>query len=248
MSVPYGAPQQQAGGSASPLGGMNLGQLIGFGVTLLALVSYFCAFAGEASLVGITVYVLLAGGLLAALPALPKAPASALPVGALLSVIGALWVLQVVVNYSGSTPAIVVVILIAAILQMFAAVGAVLADAGILKLQPKPAAPYGQPGGWNPQSGGFPQGGPQTGQFGQQPGQQPQQPGQQPQQPGQQPQQFGQQQPPAQPQQPQAPQQTSFMPQPGQFGQPGQVAQPGQPQQFGQPGTPPGGFNGPTQG
>ena len=246
MSVPYGAPAQQPGGAHAPLGNLNLAQLIGFGVTGLALVSYFCGFATEAGMVGTPLYVLLVGGLLASLPVLPKAPAT-LPFGALFSVVGALWLLQLVVSSPGSVPSIVVVMLIASILQALAAVAALLADAGVLKVQPKPAHPYGQPGGWNPQSGGFPQSGPQ--QFGGPMGQpgQPGGPGQ-PGVPGQQ--QFGQQ----------APQPTSFMPQPGQFSQPAQPQQPGQPQpgqpqpgqpqpgQYGQqqgPGTPHSGFEQP---
>ncbi|MCP2165729.1 DUF5336 domain-containing protein [Goodfellowiella coeruleoviolacea] len=240
MSVPYGAPQQQHAGTPAPLGGMNLAQLIGLGVAVLALVSYFCGFADEAGGgKSLPQYLLLAGGLFAALSVLPKGPAS-LQIGAVLSVLGGLGMLQIVVSWPGETPSIVVVILIAAILQLLGAVAMLLADAGVIKIQPKPAGMYGQPGSWNPGSGGFPQ----PGQFGQ-----PQQHGQAQQQGGQPgPQSTGQFGAAGQ----QAPAPTSFMPQPGQFGQvpqPGQQgAQPGQYGQSGQgPGTPPGGFASPTQ-
>ncbi|SHG51611.1 DUF5336 domain-containing protein [Streptoalloteichus hindustanus] len=143
-----------------------------------------------------------------------------------------------------------ILILIFGWLQAIAAVAAFLFDVGILK-QPEPKPQFGQPGGWNPQSGGFPQ---QPGQFGQpgQPGPYGQ-PGQfgQPQQPGQ----FGQPGQPAQPGQPGQYGQPQQPGQPGHFGQPGQPGQdPGQfgagpagpqgTQQF-QPGTPPGGFGAP---
>lgn len=243
MSVPYGAPQQQHAGAPAPLGGMSLAQLIGFGVAVLALVSYFCGFAEEAGGGSMAQYLLLAGGLFAALPALPKGPAS-LHIAAVLSVLGGLGMLQNVVAWSGETPSIVVVILIAAILQLLGAVAMLLADAGMIKIQPKPTGMYGQPGSWNPGSGGFPQ----PGQYGQaQQSGQPGQPQQQAGQPGQQ--HSGQFGVPGQ----QAPAPTSFMPQPGQFGQVPQSGQQGsQPGQYGQsssqgPGTPPGGFASPTQ-
>jgi hypothetical protein len=145
----------------------NLPLLLALGVALFGLVQYFLGFS-EAGDVGLGGVFLLGGGLLAGMHALPKGPKT-LPFAALFSVLGALYVLDALVGMQTS-PGIVTVILILGILQMVAAVGALLLEYDVVKPPaPKPAAPsYG-------------------GQYGGQPGQQQQygQPGQQ----------YGQQQP-----------------------------------------------------
>jgi hypothetical protein len=240
MSVPYGAPQQQPPGPAQhqappPAPGapgannINLAMILPLVAAGLGLVAYLVAFADDVSS-GNVVY-LLAAGALAGLSVLPSTPKGFVPVAAVLAAVQTLLQLQIIIK-SPSVQGLDIVLLIVALLETAAIVLAFLMAEGIVKFEPKPANPYaghqGQPGGWNPQSGAFPQQGQQ--QFGQQPPQQgaPQQQAQQ--------QSFGQQsfgQQPQQPAQPgQPPQQTSFMPQPGQFGSPG---------------TPPGGFGGPQQ-
>ncbi len=238
MSVPYGAPQQQPPGPAQHqappqapgapgANNINLNMILPLVAAGLGLVAYFIAFADDVS--GNVTY-LLAAGMLAALSVLPNMPRF-IPVAAVLAAVQMLLQLQGIIK-SPSIQGLDIVLLIVALLETAAIVLTFLLAEGIVKFEPKPANPYagqqGQPGGWNPQSGAFPQQGqhqaPQHGAP-----QQQQAPQQQPQF-GQQ-QQFGQQpQQPAQPGQP--PQQTSFMPQPGQFGSPG---------------TPPGGFGGPQQ-
>ncbi|WP_199441834.1 DUF5336 domain-containing protein [Umezawaea beigongshangensis] len=226
MSVPYGAPQQQPQGPAQQQSvGLNLQLILPLVAAGLALIAYLLAFTDEIS--SGDVQYLLAAGLLAGLVVLPRVP-NLLPAAAVLSVIPALLILQSIIKTDADVEGMQIVLLIVALLEAAAIVVALLMQVGILKFEPKPVNVYGQPGGWNPQSGSFPQTGqhPQQGQFGQQ-----QPPSGQ----------FGAQQPP---QAPPAAQPTSFMPQPGQFGQPQQ----GQPQQGQQLGTPPGGFGGPTQG
>ena len=239
MSVPYGAPQQQPPGpahhqappqahgapGAPAANNINLSLILPLVGAGLGLVAYLIAFADDVSS-GNVVY-LLAAGALAGLSVLPSIPKGFVPVGAVLAAVQTLLQLQVIIK-SSSVQGLDIVLLIVALLETAAIVLTFLLAEGIVKFEPKPANPYagqqqGQPGGWNPQSGAFPQQGqhPQHGAPQQAPQQQPsfgqQQFGQQPQQP-------------AQPGQP--PQQTSFMPQPGQFGAPG---------------TPPGGFGGPQQ-
>ena len=232
MSVPYGAPQQQPPGpapqqpsAASGANNINLGLILPLVAAGLGLVAYLLAFADDVSS-GDALWLMVAGAL-AGLTLLPNAP-KFIPVAAALSGVQMLLVLQGIIK-APSVEGMQIVLLIVALLQTAAIVLTLLLAEGIVKFEPKPANPYGgghqhgQPGGWNPQSGAFPQQGqhPQHGAPQQQAPQQPQF-GQQ---------QFGQQ--PQQPQQPgQPPQQTSFMPQPGQFGSPG---------------TPPGGFGGPQQ-
>lgn len=182
----YG-PQAPQG---NPLAGVNLAVLLALGVTLLGLVGYFCGFSDEASGAEGSIQLLFVAGLLAAFRALPNGP-KFLPVAAVLSVAGALFLLDTVIGApeGSETPGIIVVLLIMGILQMLVAVAALLFDYGILKL-PAPSQPaYGQPG-YGPPSGQFPAQ-PQPGQYPPQPTQQypqqPQQPGQYPQQPGQHP-------------------------------------------------------------
>ncbi|XVV03178.1 DUF5336 domain-containing protein [Actinosynnema sp. CA-248983] len=215
MSVPYGAPQQQPGPAQQPVG-VNLNFILPLVGAGLGLIAYLLAFADDVSTASIDL--LLAAGVLSGLSVLPKMP-RLLPAAAVLTAVPTLLFLQGMIKSEADTKGMQIVLLLVALLQTAAVVASLLLDAGVLKLEPKPANLYGQPGGWNPQSGGFPQ-----------PGQQPHQ-----QQPGQFNPPSGQFGSPVQPQQqPGAPQPTSYMPQPGQFGQPGQ---PGQ-----QPGTPPGGF------
>ncbi len=68
--------------------------------------------------------------------------------------------LQVIIK-SPSVQGLDIVLLIVALLETAAVVLAFLLAEGIVKFEPKPANPYGgqhgQPGGWNPQSGAFPQ-------------------------------------------------------------------------------------------
>jgi hypothetical protein len=219
MSVPIGAPQQRP---ANPAQSSGLESKLGLAVAGLGLVSYLCSFAGEATALSFDVLILLAAGLLGALPSLPKlgTPTLLMPVVAVLSVVGGLGVLRTVLASPGSVPTIVLVILAVGILQAAAGVAALLAQVGLISAQPKPAAaPYAAPPAWGaPPSAGFPQ----PGQYGGQPGG------------------YGQPVPPGQYGQPGQPaQQTAFMSQPGQFGsfgQSGQFAQSGhaQPGQAGQ--------------
>ncbi|MFD5824338.1 DUF5336 domain-containing protein [Lentzea sp. NPDC060358] len=242
MSVPYGAPQQQPPGPAQHqaphqapgapgANNINLGLILPLVAAGLGLVAYLVAFADDVS--GNVTY-LLAAGLLAGLSVLPSVPRGFVPVAAVLAAVQTLLQLQGIIKVS-SVQGLDIVLLIVALLETAAIVLAFLLAEGIVKFEPKPANPYAghqqgqQPGGWNPQSGSFPQQQaqqhPQSGAFPAQP------------QAPQQQQSFGQQSFGQQPQQPQQqpgqpPQQTSFMPQPGQFGSPG---------------TPPGGFGGPQQ-
>ncbi|WP_158844635.1 DUF5336 domain-containing protein [Saccharothrix deserti] len=218
MSQPYGAPQQQPG-PAQPAVGVNLNFILPLVAAGLALIAFLLAFADD---VPSSEY-LYAAGILAGLSVLPKAPKGLLYAAVPFALIPTLGLLQGLISSEADVQGMQIVLLIVSLLLSAAVVLSLLLETGIVKFQPKAANVYGQPGGWNPQSGAFPQQGqpqpqqygPPSGQFGQ-PMQQPQ-PGQQPNQP----------------------QPTSYMPQPGQFGQPGQ--QPGQ-------GTPPGGFGGQQQG
>jgi Family of unknown function (DUF5336) len=175
----YGPPQPQA----NPLAGVNLPVLLSLGMTLLGLIAYFLGFSDEASQAGQEILLFLVAGLLAAFRALPNGP-KFLPVAAVLSVAGALSMLDTVIGIpeGAKTPGIIVVLLIMGILQMAVAVVAVLFDFGILKI-PAPQPQYGPPSGQFPQQPPPPPGqygspGAQT-QYQPQPGQFPP-PGQQP--------------------------------------------------------------------
>ncbi|MEV4024608.1 DUF5336 domain-containing protein [Actinosynnema sp. NPDC050801] len=220
MSQPYGAPQQQPG-PAQPAVGVNLNLILPLVAAGLALIAFLLAFADD---VPSSEY-LYAAGILAGLSVLPKAPKGLLYAAVPFALIPTLGLLQGLITTEADVQGMQIVLLIVSLLLTAAVVMSLLLETGIVKLQPKAANVYGQPGGWNPPSGAFPQQGQQPQQFGPPSGQ------------------FGQQAPPPQGQpqgqQPGQPQPTSYMPQPGQFGQPGQ--QPGQ-------GTPPGGFGGPQQG
>lgn len=242
MSVPFGGSQPavpQPSTPGEPGAGPDLGFILGLVATGLGLVIYACSFSDDALglVTGLVLPFFLAGGLLAGAGLLPKAPKTLLPATVLVA-LGVLVLLLAVIKNEGDTSAIIVVILIAGLLQLGACGVALLMENGLIKMTPKAPA-YGQPGGWNPQSGSFPQQGygAQGGQqYGQQPqfGQQP--PQQQPQQyggaPGQQPYGGGQTPPGGQPQQGQG------EARPPQFGQQpyGQPPYGGGQQQGGQPG------------
>lgn len=161
-----GYPQQQHSPVAT-LSGANLTVLLGLGVTLLGLVSYFISFSGDAAPADGAVTYLLIGGLLAALRLLPRVP-RLLPFVALASVFGALEAIAGAVRVpSGvSVPGAVTVVLILGILQMLLAVATLLLDQGVVKLPAQQQhqhqhQAYGQPYG---QFGQPPQGpGEQTG-------------------------------------------------------------------------------------
>ncbi|MFI9007313.1 DUF5336 domain-containing protein [Actinosynnema sp. NPDC053489] len=216
MSQPYGAPQQQPG-PAQPAVGVNLNLILPLVAAGLALIAYLLAFADDVQFDQF----LIAAGVLAGLSVLPKAPKGLLYAAVPFALIPTLALLQGLITTEADVQGMQIVLLIVSLLLTAAVVLSLLLETGVVKLQPKAANVYGQPGGWNPHSGAFPQQGQQ-----------------QPQQYGPPSGQFGQPVPPQQGQQPNQPQPTSYMPQPGQFGQPGQ--QPGQ-------GTPPGGFGGPQQ-
>ncbi len=277
MSAPYGQPPAapQPGPSPSRGGGLDLGGILALVALGLGLVIYFCNFSADA--LGFSsplLYFFLVAGFLGAGTLLPRAPAVLVP-AAVLAAAGTLGTLNAVVL--ADPPSIVIVILVLGLLQTAALVGAVLVDAGMIKMKPAPAPFPGQQ--WGPPSGSFPAQPGQfpPGQYGQGPagqyGQgQPGQPGQYgPGQPGQsgQPGQYGQpsqQSPPNQYGQGTA----QFGPggerwggeswKGGDYGPPGEQPRPGEgepgqrePGQqgpnppFGQPGTPPGGERGPDR-
>jgi hypothetical protein len=184
-----GQPQQQGGpvfgqppAAPNPLAKLGVPGLLTLLVLVLSLVAYFCSFGGGN---GIEVMTLLAGGLLAGLDLLPKAPTT-LPFAAVLSVVGGLTMLSTVINTSnGGVPTSYILILVFGLLQAAVSVVALLLDHGIVKLAPRPAVPHGAPAAYPP-SGAFPQQGhqpppgqattylqpaPQSTQFLQQPGQ-----------------------------------------------------------------------------
>ncbi|OZM74963.1 hypothetical protein CFN78_01815 [Amycolatopsis antarctica] len=223
--APQQAPRQGSAGIT-----MSVPVMLALAATLFGLVSYFIGFAEDASYFDASIQFALVGGLLAALRTLPKGP-RVLPFAALFSVLSALWGLQLVVRApeGADVPGVIVVLLILAFVQMLIAIGALLADHGIIKA-PAPKAPapygqqqpYGQPGQYGQDANRNPQG-PASGGFAQ-------------------PTQF------AQPVNPQAPppgqpsqQPTTYAPQQGQFYQ-----QPGsETGQQNPPGTPPSGFGQP---
>ncbi|APU17537.1 MULTISPECIES: DUF5336 domain-containing protein [Actinoalloteichus] len=172
MSVPYGAPQQQAGSPAQPAGGFSLPSILALVGAGLGLIVYLLAF-GEAGIApslgigggpGTATSLLLIAGLLAGISLLPKGPQLHL-LFAVLAVLGVLGLLQVVVHWSGDLPPMTIVALIVGLVEAGVLVTAWLFNAEILKVTPKPAYPQGN---WNPQSGGIPQAG-QPGQYGQAP-------------------------------------------------------------------------------
>jgi hypothetical protein len=150
----FPAQQPPSHSHQAPSGGVtnlthNLPLMLALGVAVFGIVQYFLGFSDSGD-VGLGGVFLLGGGLLAAMHALPKGPKT-LPFAALFSVLGALYVLDQLIGMQTS-PGIVTVILILGILQMAAAVAALLIDQGVLKPPAaKPAGPsyggqYGQPG------------------------------------------------------------------------------------------------------
>jgi hypothetical protein len=260
MSAPYGQPPAapQPGSSPSPSrgGGLNLGGILALAALGLGLIIYLCNFSADA--LGFSsplLYFFLVAALLGAGTLLPKSPAVLVP-AAVLAAAGTLGMLNAVVL--ADPPSIVIVILVLGLLQTAALVGAVLVDAGMIKMKPKQTPSPGQQ--WGPPSGSFPaQPGPfPPNQYGQSPAGQ-----------------YGQGQPGqyGQPSQQSPPNQyesdmTQQFSQPwggepwkgGGYGHPGEQprrgeGEPGQrePGQqgpnppFGQPGTPPGGERGPDR-
>lgn len=166
----YGPPPQQGGGSVfgqppaapNPLSRLSMPSLLTLLVFVLGLVAYFCSFGGGG---GLEVDLLLAGGLLAGLALLPKAPAT-LPFATVLSVVGGLGVLDVVIGASNvGLSTAVILILVVGLLQAIVSVVALLLDYGAIKLAPRPAVPhaanYPGGGGYGPPPG--PQPGPPPG-------------------------------------------------------------------------------------
>jgi hypothetical protein len=200
MSYPSGPPggypgqSQQQGGQVfgqpparpNPLSGLGIPGLLTLAVLVLALAAYLCSFGGG---YGFEVLALLAGGLLAGLALLPKGPAT-LPFATVLSVAGGLGMLATVINASGgSLPISVILILVFGLLQAIVSVVVLLLEYGIVKLAPQAAVPHaaaqqgGQQGGQQAHPAAYPAGGYPPQQQGQQ--QQGQQPQHQQQQPGQ---------------------------------------------------------------
>jgi hypothetical protein len=179
MSVPFGGGAQPAApqhhGARDAFAGQDLGFILALVVAGLGLVIYACSFSDDAGsgadLLGNVVILplLLAGGVLAGVRALLKRP-GALQLATLFTVLGTLLLLLTVIKDSSDTPAIMVVITIAALLQCAACVIALLLDNGVIKLTPRVVGYGPPPSGWSPQVGGVQQPGysayPQQGQYG----------------------------------------------------------------------------------
>jgi hypothetical protein len=178
MSVPYGlSPAAQQPGPPTATAGPGLGNVLAIATGGLGLVIYLLSFSADVGgylRTGLVGVLLLGGALLAAASALPKAPATLVP-AAVLVVTGTLWLLIDVTNgpaFLGpasevvTTPGLAVVALVLAFLESAVCVVALLAQAGIVKMTPRPG-PYPQPQ-WGPPPGGYP-GGPGPGGY---PGQQ----------------------------------------------------------------------------
>lgn len=180
--------QQPPRGPGLPI---KISTLVALGVTLLSLIEFFMSFSDDAENTETPLRLLLLGGLLAALHAVPKMP-KVLPFATLASVLGGLVYILTVVHWSDrfDTPGIVIAVLILAILQMLVAIAALLLDYEIIPIptggpkqpqygqyQPYQAqqASYGAAGQPQPTQFGPPVASPQQGQPGQ-PVQTPQQP------------------------------------------------------------------------
>lgn len=137
----------------SPLGALGVPGLLTLAVLVLALVSYFCSFGGGN---GIEVLILLAGGVVAGLDLLPRAP-RVLPAATVLSVVGGLGVLAAVVT-AGSVPTTMILILVFGLLQAIASVAALLVAFEVVRFAPRQAVPHAPV---YPPSGNFPQQHPQ---------------------------------------------------------------------------------------
>ncbi|MDP8969981.1 MAG: DUF5336 domain-containing protein, partial [Actinomycetota bacterium] len=156
MSMPYGtspAPRRASG----PGAGLDLAGILGAGAGLLGLAIWFCALSAEAQLYvgGIPLALFLAGGLLAAATALPRAPRTLVP-AAVASAVALLSLLLIVITGptvdGASTPALVFVILVLGFLQLAACVVALLFDAGLIT-SPIASSPRPERA---PHSGSFP--------------------------------------------------------------------------------------------
>jgi hypothetical protein len=157
MSYPSGAPggypgqppQQgapvfgQPPAPPNPLGRLGVPGLVALAVLALSLVCYFCSFGGWAT---DPVLILLAGGLLAGLSLLPRAPRT-LPFATVLSLVGALAVLADAISDPAnvSVPTAEVLVLVFGLVQAVAAVVALLLNYEIIKLAPRSAVPHGYP-------------------------------------------------------------------------------------------------------
>lgn len=184
---PGGYPPARSGGGLA-----NISLILAIVVAALGLVSYFLSFSGDAT--GLSIVLLLAGGLVAAVALLPQAPKVQLW-SAVLSTLGGLSAVSDLVN-AEHAPGVLVVVMLLGVIQMAASIVALLLDHNIVKI---PAGgsrpqypPYGQPGPYGNQGPGQPGGqfpppaatpqstvyAPQQGQFYQpESGQQGQQPG-----------------------------------------------------------------------
>jgi hypothetical protein len=180
MSLPFGSQPavSQPNPPAEPGSANNLGFILVLVATGLSLLVYACSFSDVAAfgLAGgsVVLALLLAGGLLAGVNVLPKAPKTLLP-AAVLTAVGVLILLLVVIKSEGSTPAILLIILIASILQLGAVVTALLMELGLVNLGARKAPSYGgATSPWTGQPSPFPQqgygqaaaGAPYGGQYG----------------------------------------------------------------------------------
>lgn len=145
--APY-RQQPARGGTGLPV---SISTLVALGVTLLSLIEFFMSFAVDDSsvksgtLVTWSLQLLVLGGLLAALHAVPRM-LKVLPFATLASTFGALFYILGVVYLSGDTPGITIAVLILAILQMIVAIAALLLEYQIIPIPTgQPQYPYGYP-------------------------------------------------------------------------------------------------------
>src|SRR5699024_9695052 len=141
--------QQSPGGSGLPI---KISTLVALGVTLLSLVEFFVSFADDAQGTELQLRLLVLGGLLAALHAVPKMP-RVLPFAALVSVLGALFYILHVVH-ARSVDGVEITVLILAILQMLVAVAALLLEYEIVSI-PTSGSQQPQYGQYQPQQPAF---------------------------------------------------------------------------------------------
>lgn len=259
MSAPYGQqpPAPPPPGPSRPShGGLDLGGILALVAAGLGLIIYLCCFAAAAVVVrgSLSLVLFLGAGLIGAATLLPNGSRVLLPAAVLSTVATLTLLVNTVVSPfgmapppfapDGSTPGIVITILVFGFLQTGALVSAVLLEAGLIgpkagggpARQPSGAAqspaPHGQypPGQYAPPPGPYQYPPGRYGQYGHGP---PEPPGG-----------YGQQGPPSTAQYAPGPQQQGqhVPPQVGQYAQPGppyqaQYGQQGPPQQ-GQYGAP----------
>jgi hypothetical protein len=135
-------PQERAeaddGASAAPAGFVRALALVG---AALSLVFYLLGFVSDVGTTGLVGALVIGGGLLAGVGALPRTGRLLAP-AAVVSIVGLLALLQVVVSSRATAPLIAA--LAVALLQTVAVVGALLVDAGVIGAaarRPKQAAP-----------------------------------------------------------------------------------------------------------